>query len=240
MEFKEFKTKLCKLALEINIEISDKQAEKFYDYMNLLLEWNEKINLTAIVEPNEVILKHFIDSLTMMKYLNGNEKIIDMGTGAGFPGIPLKIMLEKTNIVLADSLNKRVKFLDEVIDVLELKNIKCVHGRAEDIGKNKVYREKFDVATSRAVANLTVLSEYLMPLVKLNGKMLCLKGSNIEEEVKESKKVINILGGEDIKIDNFLLPCSDNIRNILISEKIRNTPSIYPRKAGIPSKEPIK
>ena len=240
MEFDNFKGKLCKLGRDINIEISENQAKKFYDYMNLLLEWNKKINLTAIIEPDEVILKHFIDSLTSIRFLKGNEKIIDVGTGAGFPGIPIKIMFEDTNIVLADSLNKRINFLNEVISKLELKNIECIHQRAEDIGQNPQFREKFDIATSRAVANLTVLSEYLLPLVNLNGRMICLKGSNIEEEIKESRNAINILGGKSVEIDSFTLPSSDNSRNIIISRKFKNTPNIFPRKAGLPSKEPIK
>ena len=240
MKIEEFRTKLCKLAREIDVEVTEEKANKFYEYMNLLLEWNKKMNLTAIIEPDEVILKHFIDSLTMVKYIKENQNIIDIGTGAGFPGIPIKIIMENTKVVLVDSLNKRINFLNEVIKKLELKSIECIHARAEDIAQNVRYREMFDIATSRAVANLTILSEYLLPFVKLGGKMICLKGSNIEEEVNQSKSAISILGGKKVQKDTFVLPNSDNIRNIIVSEKIKKTISIYPRKAGLPGRDPIK
>ena len=224
---------------EISIEFSNIQIEKFYKYMNLLIEWNEKINLTAITEPKEIIIKHFIDSLTVLKDIKGKNTLVDVGTGAGFPGIPLKIMDEEIKITLLDSLNKRINFLNEVINQLDLKNIETIHSRVEDAGKNKKYRERFDIATARAVANLATLSEYMLPLVKVGGKSICMKGSEVSEELKNSKKAISILGGEIESIDNFKLPKSDMMRNIVIIKKVKNTPSKYPRKAGTPSKEPI-
>ena len=224
---------------EISIEFSNIQIEKFYKYMNLLIEWNEKINLTAITEPKEIIIKHFIDSLTVLKDIKGKNTLVDVGTGAGFPGIPLKIMDEEIKITLLDSLNKRINFLNEVINQLDLKNVETIHSRVEDAGKNKKYRERFDIATARAVANLATLSEYMLPLVKVGGKSICMKGSEVSEELKNSKKAISILGGEIESIDNFKLPKSDMMRNIVIIKKVKNTPSKYPRKAGTPSKEPI-
>lgn len=224
---------------EISIEFSNIQIEKFYKYMNLLIEWNEKINLTAITEPKEIIIKHFIDSLTVLKDIKGKNTLVDVGTGAGFPGIPLKIMDEEIKITLLDSLNKRINFLNEVINQLDLKNVETIHSRVEEAGKNKKYRESFDISTARAVANLATLSEYMLPLVKVGGKSICMKGSEVSEELKNSKKAISILGGEIESIDNFKLPKSDMMRNIVIIKKVKNTPSKYPRKAGTPSKEPI-
>ena len=240
MEFEEFKEKFKNHLSIINKTITDEQILKFYRYMELLLEWNEKINLTAITNPEDIILKHFIDSLTIEEYINKGESLVDVGTGAGFPGIPIKIYRDDINVTLVDSLNKRINFLNEVIEQLELKNIVAVHGRTEDLGKDKKYREKFDYVTSRAVANLSVLSEYVLPLVKIGGKCICMKGSNVEEEVEESKKAINILGGKIEKIDTFFLADTDMGRNIVSIKKQKGTPNKYPRKAGIPAKEPIK
>ena len=195
------------------------------------------MNLTAITEPNEVILKHFIDSLTIANLIEKDQKVIDVGTGAGFPGIPLSIVKEE-NITLLDSLNKRIIFLEEVINKLELKNIKAIHARVEEFAKNKKERESYDIATSRAVASLNVLLEYLLPLVKLNGICICMKGSNTEE-IEEAKNALKILGGEIEKIERITLPESDITRNIVIVKKVRETLLKYPRKPGIPSKEPI-
>ena len=222
------------------MNIDEEKAIKFEKYKDLLLEWNKKINLTAITEEDEIILKHFIDSCSILKYIENNQKIIDVGTGAGFPGIPLKIMNESLDITLVDSLNKRVNFLNEVIKELELKNIEAIHSRAEDIGKDDKYREKYDIATSRAVANLSTLLEYLMPFVKVNGMCICMKGPNIEEELNEAKKAIKEFGGKLEEVYNFKLPNSDIERNIIIVRKIEKIKLKYPRKAGIPAKEPIK
>lgn len=225
---------------DVGLEFTEGQYEQFIKYMRLLQEWNEKINLTAIAEPKEVILKHFIDSLTINKYLKENATLADVGTGAGFPGIPLKILRPDIKVTLVDSLNKRINFLNEVIEKLNLEDIVTVHSRIEDFGKNKSYREKFDYVTARAVANLAVLSEYLIPIAKIGGKCVCMKGSNVEEEIEFGKKAINVLGGKIEKVDEFVLPDSDISRNVIILSKIKNTPARFPRKAGIPSKEPLK
>lgn len=239
MELNEFEEIFNTYLKELEINLEKEQTEQFYDYMKLLLEWNDKINLTAITEPKEVIIKHFVDSLTIAKYIPEGATLVDMGTGAGFPGIPLKICRRDIKITLADSLNKRIKFLDEVIEQLNLKEIETIHARAEEVGKNSKYRERFDIATSRAVANLATLSEYLIPLVKVNGKCICMKGPDIEEEIQNGKKAIKVLGGNISKVDSFELANTDIKRTVLIINKIEKTPSKYPRKPGIPSKEPI-
>lgn len=238
MDFKVFFNEIEEKLKKIDIQIGKDKAKKLYDYMNLMLEWNKKINLTAIIEPEEIILKHFIDSLTILKYLGKENKIIDVGTGAGFPGIPLNILDEQNNYILLDSLNKRINFLNEVIEKNELINIKTIHSRVEEAGKDKNYREKFDIAVSRAVAPLNILLEYMLPLVRVGGICICMKGSNIDE-IENSKNALNILGGKIEKIENIYLPDSDIARNIIIIKKIKNTPNKYPRKAGTPSKEPI-
>lgn len=227
------------LAEKIEINLETEKIDKFMVYKNLLKEWNEKINLTAITDDKEIILKHFIDSLTIEKYIPHDAKVIDVGTGAGFPGIPLKIVRQDIELTLLDSLNKRLKFLEEVKSVAELTNVKLVHGRAEDVANNKEFREKYDIATARAVANLQVLAEYCLPFVKVNGYFVCMKGNNIEE-VEEAKKAIAILGGSIEKIETICLPDSDIERNIIIIKKIKETAKIYPRKAGLPSKNPLK
>lgn len=239
MEIEEFEKILTRYLKEMNIQLNKEQILQFYQYMRLLMEWNQKINLTAITEPEEIILKHFVDSLTIEKYINKGAVIADVGTGAGFPGIPLKIYRKDIKIVLVDALNKRLNFLNEVIRELKLENIETIHNRAEEFGRNKEYREKFDIATSRAVANLATLSEYLIPLVKEEGKCICMKGSDVEEELENSKKAIKILGGIISDIDGFSLPNTDMKRNIIIIKKIEKTPNKYPRKPGVPAKEPI-
>lgn len=239
MEIEQFNELMNFYAKKLNIVFSEKQIKQFFKYMNLLIEWNNKINLTAIIEPKEIILKHFIDSLTINKYIEQNKILVDVGTGAGFPGIAVKIYRPDVKVVLVDSLNKRINFLNEVVKELQLENIQTIHSRVEEFGKNKKYRESFDIVTARAVANLTVLSEYLLPLAKVNGKCICMKGSEIEEEINNSKNAINILGGKIEKIDQFKLPDSDINRNIIIIDKLKNTPSKYPRKPGTPAKEPL-
>ena len=226
--------------IEKIMNIDKEKADLFEEYKKILLEWNEKINLTAITDEKEIILKHFIDSASILKYINEGERVIDIGTGAGFPGIPLKIMNNGLNITLVDSLNKRVNFLNEVINKLNLNNICAIHARAEELGRDNNYREMYDVATSRAVANLSTLLEYLMPFVRVGGRCICMKGPNIDEELNNAKKAIKELGGEIEKIDNFYLPNSDIERNIIIIKKISKINFKYPRKAGIPAKEPIK
>lgn len=240
MNIEEFKKIMIFYGEKIDIKFTEEQLNQFYEYMNLLLEWNEKINLTAITDPNEVILKHFIDSLTINKYIKENSTFADVGTGAGFPGIPLKILRPDLKITLVDSLNKRINFLNEVINKLNLVNIETVHSRIEDFGKDKKYRESFDFVTARAVANLAVLSEYLLPIAKVGGQCVCMKGSSVEEELSNGKNAIKVLGGKIKNIDEFVLPDSDMSRNVIIIDKIKNTPNKYPRKAGIPVKEPLK
>ena len=239
MDFEEFKNELLIQAKKIDVILDEEQIQKFYKYMELLLEWNEKINLTAITEPRDVILKHFVDSLTICKELQKNKTLADIGTGAGFPGIPVKILRPDLDITLIDSLNKRVNFLTMVIEALKLEKIVALHGRIEDFGKNKKYREKFDYVTSRAVANLSTLSEYMIPLIKIGGKCICMKGSNIDEELKNAEKAVKTLGGKIEKVDTFLLPDTDMGRNIILIKKEKATPNKYPRKAGTPTKEPI-
>lgn len=235
----DFENKLQNLSKEINVLLNEEQLDKFYKYMNLLLEWNEKINLTAITDEDGIILKHFVDSLTVLEYLKDAKSIIDVGTGAGFPGIPISIMNCDKSIVLMDSLNKRINFLNDVVQKLNLDNVKTVHSRAEDLGQNNMHRQKYDVVISRAVANLTTLVEYMLPLAKVGGICICMKGQEIVDEIKNSEYAIELLGGEIENIDEFYLPNSDMKRNIIIIKKIKNTNKKYPRKAGMPSKDPI-
>ncbi|MCI8485625.1 MAG: 16S rRNA (guanine(527)-N(7))-methyltransferase RsmG [Clostridia bacterium] len=234
----DFFEKMRNLANNINIQITDSQIEKFYIYMYRILEWNKKINLTAIEDENEIILKHFIDSLTIQKYIEGCKNMIDIGTGAGFPGIPIAIMNDKINITLLDSLNKRINFLNDIIQELKLNNVVAIHGRAEDIAKLNTFREKYDVVTSRAVAQLNILLEYMLPFNKLNGKTISMKGSNIEE-IKDATNALNELGGKIQVVENIVLPNTNIQRNIIIVEKIKETSKKYPRKAGVPKKEPL-
>ena len=240
MEKEEFFQKIDKYLNELQIKLDKKQLNQFFDYMNLLIDWNKKINLTAITLPEEIILKHFIDSMTISKYIPQDAYLVDVGTGAGFPGIPLKILRKDIKIVLVDSLNKRINFLNEVINKLQLDNIKTIHARAEEFGQDKNYRESFDIVTSRAVANLSTLSEYLLPLVKVDGKCICMKGPNINEEIEQGKNAIKVLGGTISNIYEFNLPLSDIGRTIIEISKKSSTNLKYPRKAGMPSKEPLK
>ena len=239
MIFDEFKKVFDFESKKMNIILDDLKMERFYKYMNLLLEWNEKINLTAITDEREIIVKHFLDSLTIEKYLDNIKNLADIGTGAGFPGSPIKIFNPNIKITLVDSLNKRVNFLNDIVKELKLENVEVIHSRAEDLGKDKNYREKFDVVTSRAVANMSILSEYLLPLVKIDGKCICMKGAEIEEELESAKYAIKLLGGRIEKVDNFELSDEHLKRNIVVIKKIDKSPSNYPRKAGIPAKKPI-
>ena len=222
----------------LNIKISDVQAENFFIYMKLLLEWNKKMNLTAITNEDEVILKHFIDSLTINKYMNG-KKVMDIGTGAGFPGIPLKILKKDLSITLLDSLNKRITFLEEVIRNLSLENIQAVHARAEELAHKEEYREQYDIAVSRAVAPMHTLLEYMLPYVKIGGKCICMKGPNLQEESKDLQNCLETLGGKIEKIEEIVLPETEIKRNIMLIKKENKTPKKYPRNPGMPSKKPL-
>lgn len=230
---------------KLNIELSNHQIEQFQTYYEMLVETNKVMNLTAITELDEVITKHFVDSVALgFVYSpvcdeNKSIKVLDLGTGAGFPGIPLKIAFPHLQVTLMDSLNKRVKFLQSVIDALELTNITAVHGRAEEAARNANYREQFDLCVSRAVANTATLSEYCLPFVKVGGKFIAYKSADIEEELNQGKKAIQVLGGKLTEVKKMTLPDSDIERSFLLIEKVKNTPKAYPRKAGTASKEPI-
>ncbi len=224
------------------ITLNEEQICQFQTYYELLVEWNSFMNLTAITEFDEVMLKHFVDSLALGKALPTEQisRMIDVGTGAGFPGIPLKIVYPHLDVVLMDSLNKRVKFLNEVIERLGLSGITAVHGRAEDLARKPEYREQFDLSVSRAVANLASLSEYCLPFTKVGGYFVPYKSGQIEEELEAGKKAVSVLGGSVKKVVKFQLPNSDMDRSLIVIEKVRETGKKYPRKAGLPGKEPIQ
>ena len=224
------KDKLKKDAAAIGISLNDAEVKKFEEYQNLLLEWNEKINLTAITDENDIITKHFVDSLYCLKYIKDGDKIIDVGTGAGFPGIPIKIVSHETEITLLDSLNKRIIYLQDVIDKLGLEKIKAIHGRAEEFGIKPEFREKYDIVTARAVANMKTLSEYCIPFIKVGGKFICMKGSDYKEELEEAKSHIETLGGEIAEINEVILPDSDIKHTIIVIEKVKSTPKGFPRR----------
>ena len=206
--------------------------------MKLLLEWNEKINLTAITDESEIIRKHFIDSLTISKLIKEDTNVVDVGTGAGFPGIPLAIT-KKVKVTLVDSLNKRINFLNIVKESIELNNVNTVHGRAEEVGQNEKYREKFDYAVSRAVAPINVLLEYMLPLVKVGGYCLCMKGPKVIDEMQGIENVAEKLGGKYIKLEELEIPGEESRKNVIIIKKVKSTNKKYPRKPGTPAKQPL-
>lgn len=235
---------------EWDIVLTQKQEEQFLAFYYLLVEWNSFMNLTAITEFDEVMKKHFLDSLALVKFfceenVSSDElsdlsfRLIDVGTGAGFPGIPLAILFPNASFVLMDSLNKRIKFLEEVKNKLKLTNVVCIHSRAEDLAHNKEYREQFDFAVSRAVANLSTLSEYCIPFVKKGGAFISYKSEKLQDELNQSKSALFLLSGEVKNTISFILPNSDINRNLLIISKKSSTPGKYPRRAGLPSKEPL-
>lgn len=228
---------------QFHIDLSEKQINQFIKYFDLLTEWNSFMNLTAITEFDQVLKKHFIDSLSLIQVVPDLAQkpysLIDVGTGAGFPGLPIKIAFPNIKVVLLDSLNKRVQFLKESIQTLELQNIIAVHGRAEDYAKQKDYRESYDLCVSRAVANMTILSEYCIPFVRKRGYFISYKSEKASEEYVQAKKAIEIFGGKLEKKVEFKLPYSDIDRTLFLVKKVNNTPDRFPRKAGIVSKDPI-
>lgn len=226
---------------ELHIELTSAQMNQFITYYKMLVEKNNVMNLTAITEFDEVLKKHFIDSLSLVKACNLNDAVslIDIGTGAGFPGIPLKLAFPGLRVTLLDSLNKRVNFLQEVIETLSLEDIEAIHGRAEDFAKPNMLRERFDLCVSRAVANLSTLSEYCLPYVKIGGSFISYKSEKASEELKQADNAVGILGGKVIDQIDFTLPFSDIYRNLLVIRKCNSTPKQYPRKAGTASKNPL-
>jgi 16S rRNA (guanine527-N7)-methyltransferase len=249
MNKEEFKNLLRKE----HVEISDAKAEQFETYYETLVSWNEVMNLTAITEHDDVCVKHFADSVALKyavdklsekdeawgKEFNSLKSIIDVGTGAGFPGIPLKIAFDSYNVTLLDSLNKRVKFLNEVIEKLNISEITAIHSRAEDGARNADLREKFDIGVSRAVANMATLCEYVLPFVRVGGYFVAFKAGNVDEELNSASKAIKVLGGELSKQYAYTLPDTDIERTLIFIKKVSPTPKKYPRKAGLPGKEPI-
>lgn len=226
---------------QLNIILNEKQKQQFQKYYELLVEWNQVMNLTTITEYDEVNEKHFVDSLAIVNGLDMKEinSMIDIGTGAGFPGIPLKIAYPHLKVTLLDSLKKRVKYLDEVIRILELENVLTLHGRAEDYARREEHREKYDLCVSRAVSNLATLSEYCIPYVKMEKLFVSYKSVNVDEEVEQSMNSIHVLGGKVMKIDKLKLPDSDISRAFVHVKKIKATSKKYPRRAGVPAKEPL-
>ena len=235
------KSILIDILKEMDLYLSERQANQFLLYYHFLTEKNKVMNLTAITDYQDVVLKHFADSLSLVKVyaVQAGSSVVDVGTGAGFPGIPLKIMYPDLKLVLLDSLKKRILFLNELIQLLQLEGVTAVHARAEDAAKKDTYREQFDLCVSRAVANLSSLSEYCLPFVKKGGSFISYKSTNIDMEIKNAKHALSLLGGEIKEVREFCLPQSDIERSLVVIEKIKATPPKYPRKAGLPSKEPL-
>ena len=239
MNIEEFKKIFLEEANKNNIKVNDEQIENLYKYMVGIIEWNDKVNVTAIVEERLFIVKHFIDSLLINHYLQGKERIIDIGTGGGFPGIPLKILNKEMKFTLIDSVNKKLNVIRDLSEKIDLENLEVIHTRAEDLANKKDYRECYDVATTRAVSNLSTILEYMLPFVKVGGIAVCMKGPNYKEELNEAKKAIEILGGKFEQIETFNLE-GEMERNILVIKKVKNTPNKFPRGQGKPLKEPIR
>ncbi len=227
---------------DLGLKCSDETIDKFSKYREILVEWNQKMNLTGIEEEKEVYIKHFLDSVAAVKkgYIKDGMSIIDVGTGAGFPGLPLRICLENSKVTLLDSLNKRINFLSEVCTNINIDDIELIHGRAEDFGKDEKYREQYDIATARAVAGLPILMEFCVPFIKVGGYFVCLKGPNADTELEESRKAMEVLGLEFVEKIDVELPEIELKHNIVVFKKVNSTPAKYPRKAGKPVKIPIK
>lgn len=239
MDLEEFQ-KIFHLKCEENaIKMDREKSELFYRYMKLVLEWNKRINVTAIIDEDKFIVKHFLDSLLVTRVWEPSTRLLDIGTGAGFPGIPLKLYCPETEVCLIDAVNKKVTVLKDVIEKLKLERIEALHIRAEELAKDLNYREGFDVVTTRAVSSLATISEYMLPFVKVGGSAICMKGPNIEQELEEAKKAIKVLGGEIYKIEKFKINEELN-RNLIVIKKVKKTEQKYPRGQGKPMKEPIQ
>lgn len=245
MPYTDFENQIQKSFFEIiGVNLSKEQCQMFFDYMNILIEKNKVMNLTTITEPSEIIMKHFVDSAILVKFfgkeLLDNKKVIDIGTGAGFPGLPLAIICPETKFVLSDTLGKRISFLKEVVEGISVKNVELIKARAEDLGNDLKFREQFDYSVSRAVSRVSVLSEYTLPFIKVGGKLIAYKMDDCEEELKEGLKAITTLGGMFHVKHSYTLKPDEPKRCLLVIDKIKSTPKKYPRKAGTPNKEPIE
>jgi len=226
----------------LNLDYNDQTIDRFRQYREIMVTWNKVMNLTSIIEQDEVEVKHFLDSVACIIESLKNEKtvdVIDVGTGAGFPGLPIKIVYDNINITLLDSLNKRINFLNEVVSELGLENVHCIHGRAEDYGKDENYRETYDFCVSRAVADLAVLCEFCMPFVKVGGYFVSQKSKKVLEEVEKSRNAIEILGGEIVEIKEVQVPFLEADRHLVVIKKVKETPEKYPRRSGMPLKKPL-
>lgn len=238
MDLKEFEVFFEKELNKNQLTVSKDSYEKYFKYMKNVLEWNTKINVTAVRDEENFIIKHYIDSLVISKYVEENPRVIDIGTGAGFPGVPVKLYNEDMDITLIDSINKKLNVIRESIKDLDLKNIEIIHSRAEDLAVKEGYRESFDVATTRAVSNLSTILEYMMPFIKVGGIAVCMKGPNYQEELDSARNAIKVLGGKLEIIENFNIN-TEYERNIIIIKKVLKTPNKYPRSGNKPLKEPI-
>lgn len=238
MNIEEFKKVFLEEAKKIDISLDEEQLNKFYLYMKGIIEWNEKINVTAITDEKMFIVKHFIDSLTVNRFVENKQKLIDIGTGAGFPGIPIKILNPDLKVTLIDSVNKKLNVIRDLSGKINLENLEIIHTRAEDLANNIKYREMYDVATTRAVSNFSTILEYMLPFVKIGGYAICMKGPNFQDELENARNAIEVLGGQIEKIE--LLNVSEELeRNIIVVKKIKQTLKKYPRGQGKPLKEPI-
>lgn len=239
MELKEFKEIFINESKDLNLEINDKQLELFYKYMNGIIDWNDKINVTAITDEKMFIVKHFVDSLAINKFVAQAKSIIDIGTGGGFPGIPLKIMNYDKKVTLIDSVNKKLNVIRDITKDMDLGELEILHSRAEDLASKQEYREVYDIATTRAVSNFSTILEYMLPFIKVGGYAICMKGPNYTEEFEEAKVAIEVLGGKFDSIERLNVG-NELERNIIIIKKVKNTPKKFPRGQGKPLKEPIR
>lgn len=239
MNIEEFKKVFLEETNKINIFVDDDMLNKFYKYMKEILIWNNKVNVTSITDEKMFIVKHFVDSLTVNRFVENKINVIDIGTGAGFPGIPLKIVNNNLKVTLVDSVNKKLNVIRDISGKINLTDLEIIHSRAEDLANNKEYREKYDIATTRAVSNLTTVLEYMLPFVKIGGYAICMKGPNYKEELKEAQTAIEILGGKYESLEKLKLS-EDLERNIILIKKVKQTPKKYPRGQGKALKEPIR